>query len=234
MKRIYVWLTLICIVFGYCVTRYVQKGIVHILPSTTIFFFDKQWSQQLCSSVQTFVNQRYGHCQDPALVINDMLQRFPEVKSVSMELCDADKICFHVQSNQPICIVNDQVLYADGSISSVDSLDAQKVDSLLVIGSKTEWKSDARLLLYFALLVPISMYKFFDFEWVSDSCIILHKKEIPNFGIITWYKYFPSELYASKIIELYQLLYKPKKKKNNNKILFDVRFEKQLIVRTGG
>jgi hypothetical protein len=206
-----------------------NQGVAHVLPEKTVFFIDPELSESFQKTLSKSLENSYQKGKDPDAVIAQASQKFPEIASMKVQICQSDKICFYVDVSAPVFLLNCAwIVCKNGSKIDRDHFDEQKIKYLVSVScSKT---SDIARLIEFVQRLPDIFKTDFSIQCNTEHEIILIPKGHQAWVIMTSLQIIPAvnDLAACQKIDAKL----PKKLKIKKKCtVYDIRFHNQIIVR---
>ena len=180
------------------------------------------------------IQQLHKTSKDPHIVIEKIVQDFPEIKDMQAEICSADKICFNAQAVQPIFLLNNDLVVSDTYTTfKKESLDANTLAVLPKIDSQKH--EQYKKMVNFIQQLPQEVLKNYEISWVDKDQIFFKKYQRDNMVFLVSDSLVPSLETFQNCSDLYdQFLKKSLKRNNKTMVQYDIRFKDQVIVKSGG
>lgn len=229
MKKAYVLIIFCMIVVGLWMWKKSKTSITVVLPEKSVFFIDQDLSSDFKKNIENSIQAAYSLSKNPQEVMDQATAQFPEISSMKVQICQSDKICFYVDAADPIFLLNDEfVVCGNGTKSLKDHFSLEIVQNLVPVSSKNDLELSA--IINFVVALPEKFKQEFLIEWVDQDNIILHPKDDKDCILQVSAQAVPSlsDLQScQKIAQAASTKSKIKKKR----MVYDVRFKNQIIVR---
>lgn len=223
---VYILVAILC-ASGFFLVKKRTPSIQQILPEQCVFLMDEGLSKSFQDNVSSTITAAYGQSKDPQAVISKISQQYPEISSMKVHLCKTDKICFLLDGQKPLFLLNGQSVVCDN-----DAVIPKDHFSSGIVGDLTRVTADdnqnvSSMVRFFEKL-PAAIKTNFETNWVSDSEIVLREKNKQGESFLVAVHQVPQE----KDIELCRSIQDPAAFKNKKKsIAYDLRFNNQIVVR---
>jgi len=223
---VYILVAILCVI-GFFLVKKRTPGIQQILPEQCVFLMDEGLSKSFQTNISSTITAAYGASKDPQAVIAKVSQQYPEISSMKVHLCKTDKICFLLDGQKPMFLLNGQSVVCDNdAVIEKDHFSSDIVDGLTRVTADGE-QNIPGMVRFFEKL-PAAIKANFETNWLSDSEIVLHEKNKQGESFLVAVTQVPQE----KDIELCRSIQDPVASKNKKKsITYDLRFNNQIIVR---
>lgn len=197
-----------------------------VLPEKSVFFIDQDLSNSFKKNIEESIQKSYENSKNPQDVMNFATEKFPEISSMKIQICQADKICFYVDVLEPVFLLNNQFVVCDhGTLVEKDHFVCNVVQSLVQISCKKN--ENFQDMVHFVRSLPNTFKQEFLIEWNSDSNILLLPQnnkdcvlQCSKGNVLN-----VQDLITCRSIQANQKL------KNKKRVVYDVRFKNQIIVR---
>ncbi|HSW76148.1 MAG TPA: hypothetical protein VLG50_03845 [Candidatus Saccharimonadales bacterium] len=223
---VYILVAILCLI-GFFLTKKRTTSIQQILPEKCVFLIDEGLSKSFQDTISSTITAEYGASKDPATVIARINDQYPEISSMKVHLCKTDKICFLLDGQKPLFLLNKEFVVCDNDATvPKNHFNQEIVDSLPTVTSQGE-QNVSSMVRFFEKL-PSDISKNFETTWLNDCEIVLQEKNKKDELFLVAVSYIPHE----KDIELCRLIQDPKMSKSKKRsITYDLRFNNQIIVR---
>lgn len=188
---------------------------------------DEGLSESFQDNVTSSICSQYATTKDPQGVISKISEQFPEVSTMKVHLCQTDKICFSLELQKPLFLLNDKfvVCDSDGMIPK-DHFNFDVVTNLPRLNCSCD--PNASAMRQFFEKLQESIQKDFEINWISGTEIILKEKNKPSVTFVCSEQHVPNQKDIEHCKSIYESLPVKNKKKNMS---YDLRFKNQIIVR---
>ena len=213
---------------GFWGWKHTKTAITAVLPEKCVFFMDEDLSSSFQNDLTSIISQEYAEKKNPQELMDQMSQQFKEIRSMQVQICQTDKICFYVDAAKPIFLLNNAYIVCDNQTQVArDHFTEQTAEGLIKINCSNDY--DVATMLHFVSRLPNSFGQLFTIEWISNFDIILHPIQATGYvlRVSSETTVEPQDLAACQSI--YDGLPKKLKAKKNRKI-YDIRFKNQIIV----
>lgn len=260
MKKAYVLIIFCMVVVGLWMWKKSKTSMTVVFPEKSVFFIDQDLSSDFKKNIENSIQSAYSLSKNPQEVIDQATAQFPEISSMKVQICQSDKICFYVDACDPVFLLNHEfVVCGNGTKSLKDNFSLDIVQSLVQVscskglrfpasnGNDIDKNNDQELqgfgfpigvgndncvnaIIDFVVALPEKFKQEFLIEWVDQDNITLQPKDGKNCILHVSAQAVPSlsDLQAcQKIAQEAQTKSKTKKKR----MVYDVRFKNQIIVR---
>jgi hypothetical protein len=220
-----------------------KASLATIAPAQCVFQVDEHWSPGFQASIIASIKNSYETSKNPDLVITKTTTDYPAVESIQAQICSADKICFYIESIQPVFMLNNShVVGVGGVVSSKDEFCEQVQQELPKVFAHINLKnieSNAQQLSdmvhFIEQLSPVITQEH-DVDWRNGDDVILQPHLLSNMHCVTRMGKIPlvEDVASCHKLHQLQLASKSKKKSKQSIMEYDIRFKNQIIVRSGG
>ena len=146
---------------------------------------------------------------------------------MKVHLCQTDKICFSLELQKPLFLLNDKFVACDSDvIIPKDHFSSEIVAKLPLLSCSCE--PNVLGMRQFFEKLPESIQQGFGINWICDTEIILKEKGKSNLTLICSMQHVPSQKDIEHCKSICESLPVKSKKKN---VSYDLRFKNQIIVR---
>ncbi|MEI7670023.1 MAG: hypothetical protein WCJ33_08065 [Pseudomonadota bacterium] len=223
---VYILVAILCVI-GFFSIKKRTPNIQQILPEQCVFLMDQGLSKSFQDNVSSTITVEYGASKDPQAVIAKISEQYPEISSMKVHLCKTDKICFLLDGQKPLFLLNDESVVCDNEAVIPKDHFSFDIVSDLTKAVSDEKQSVSSMVRFFEKL-PSSLQKKIETTWLSDTEIILQEKNKKGETFLVAAYQVPQE----KDIELCRSIQDIATGKNKKKsITYDLRFNNQIIVR---
>lgn len=233
MKNIKYLLILVMIGVGiWLVYKKIDQRLPVMLPNSCLFSLDMGWSESFQEKLSEYIQQLYTSSKNPDHVIQTALHEFPDISAIDVQICNSDKICFHVQAWQPVFLLNNtSVVCHNQALILRNHINESMLNDLMVVTSCMV--DDLADMTCFVQALPKEIYKNYCVDWKNKDEIFLHKKSSRDQLYLVSTQRLPSIELLEHCDKIYEI--RPKlSKKNKKETIFDIRFKNQILVRSGG
>ena len=204
-----------------------NKNIQHILPDQCIFSVTDGLARESEENITNYIAGQYSQSKNPQSVISSVNQKFPEVRDMKVYLCKTDKICFSVELQQPIFLLNEQDVVCDNDvILSKEHFQNEVVAQLPRV--YCDHKISIGVARAFFEKLPKEIQKSFAILWGDENDIALYEHENKKIQFLVTKDSVPTVVDINHCKEIGSTLGSKYKKKS---ITYDLRFKNQIIVR---
>ncbi len=206
-----------------------KKNVITILPEKTVFFIDDSLSSNLKKDLMSSIESLYLNLKNPEAVIKETNDKFTEIASMTVQICQSDKICFYLDAAPAVFLLNDQfVICENGASVPKDHFTLQAIKLLIRVSSQNS--IDVSLMIQFIKKLPHVFITDFSILYEDINNILLISNNDNNFILQVTIddQVTEQDLNSCKSIGL-QLPKKMKAKKKQ--VVYDLRFKNQIIVR---
>lgn len=200
-----------------------------VLPEKSAFFIDQDLSSDFKKNIENSIQAAYSLSKNPQEVMDQATAQFSEIASMKVQICQSDKICFYVDACDPVFLLNNEfVVCGNGTKTVKNNFSLAIVQALVQVSCEHE--NNLKLMIDFVTALPEKFKQEFLIEWVDQDNITLQPKDGKNCILHVSAQAVPSlsDLQAcQKIAQASQTKSKTKKKR----MVYDVRFKNQIIVR---
>lgn len=229
---------LLIVVFVIIVVVYKRSKscLVTIAPQQCVFYVYENWSTQFQESIISATKQFYTSTRDADVVIEKVIQDFPEIGSIQAQVCSSDKICFFIEGINPVFLFNNKyVVNGNGMLSAQNSFLDSVQDELPKVFSDNN--NDVAKMVFFVQQIPPAVTQSHDITWISNHEVIMQPRDRNDVCCITTNKNIPQWDDMQRCYALHDAHKQtmPRKKSKQSVVMeYDLRFKNQIIVRTRG
>lgn len=244
MKKAFM-LAIFCIaIVGFWLYKKPKTNFAAVLPNVSEFFIDHDFSKNFSTDIQSSIQDAYRLSKNPQEVIDQITKSFNEIACMKVQICQSDKICFYVDASDPVFLLNQEfVVCQNGAKVCKDHFSSKIIQSLVQVSSSKD--SDAKefgspidvgnnnclqQIIDFVTALPEKFRQEFLIVWLDKNDIVLQPKNDKDCILQVSVDMIPSlqDLQdCQKIVQTLALKTKNKKKR----MVCDVRFKNQIIVR---
>jgi len=227
VKIVRYFVIILIVLVGFLVIKKTKTNMRQILPERCVFLVDDGLSKSFQDNVTSLISMQYAESKNPQEVIAKISQQFPEVSSMKVHLCQTDKICFSLELQKPLFLLNDLFVVCDSDVMiPKEHFSLEVVRELPLMTCQGE-PLISSMVLFFEKL-PQKIQQNFLVRWASPTEIILQEKGNKSIAFLVAAESALNE----KDIEQSKLIYESLPVKNKKKfVTFDVRFKNQIVVR---
>jgi hypothetical protein len=227
MKKAFVLAMFCIILFGLWGWKKSKTSMTVVLPEKSVFFIDQDLSSSFKNSIENSIQKAYEQSKNPQEVMDQATAKFPEISSMKVQICQSDKICFYVDAAEPIFLLNNDLVVCDNATSiALDHFSPNVVQKLVsIVCHKVH---DLQTMINFVTTLPDTFKQEFLIEWSSDTDILLQPKNGKN-CILQCSADSPPSL--QDLISCQLICEARKSKTKKKRVVYDVRFKNQIIVR---
>lgn len=229
MKKAFAFGMICIVLLGFWVWKQSKPGMIVVLPEKSVFFIDQNLSTIFRNSIENSIQKAYQVSRNSHEVMDQATAKFPEISSMKVQICQSDKICFYVNAAEPIFLLNHEFVVCDKGTKVVSSHFSDDVIKNLVqvIGTKSE---NLQMMVDFVIALPEKFKQEFVLEWGSETDILLLPKDGKNCILQCNTESVPS-LRDLTLCQSIGQAATNKSKTNKKRVMYDVRFKNQIIVR---
>lgn len=206
-----------------------KSNMTVVLPEKTVFFIDQDLSKTFTNNLKSSISQFYAVSKNPAKVMEQATGQFLEISSMKVQICQSDKICFYIDAQAPVLLLNGEFVVCENGISVPKDHFASDVLQGLVTVARL-YDGDLLAMVKFVQVLPQRFKEHFSIEWRADSDIVLQPKDSNGLVLQVGTQAIPvlQDLISCELIGA-GLSKKLKSKKK--RMVYDLRFKNQIIVR---
>lgn len=228
-------LIIVCLALTFFVWKKYKTPLPTIQPKQCMFQLDEAWSPLFQTSIIQMISTAYAQHHNPAIALEQMLQKFPEINTAHTQICNADQICFYAQGHQAISVVNDQtVITSNGACTNKDYFNEYLVKDLAKISSSTDIQPSQ--MVTFLKTIPHAIALDHDIVWDNQYHIQLQPHDVNDMVYITTMDTPLTSQHLDVCKKIHHQIPAQSIRKRKQKIVkeYDVRFKNQIIVRLRG
>lgn len=232
MNKLFCIGTICAVVLGFWGWKQAKTSITAVLPEKCVFFMDKELSPSFQNNLTSIISAHYADKKNPQELMDQMAAQFKEIRSMQVQICQTDKICFYVDAAKPMFLLNNSLVVCDNQIQVArEHFTSEATEDLVQLHCSTD--CDIATMLQFVERLPDSFKKKFTIEWVSNFDIVLHPIDTVGYVLRVSYDSVFGEQDLAACQSIHDGL--PKKSKNKkSRMTYDIRFKNQIIVTQGG
>ncbi len=229
MKKAFALAIFCIVVVGLVVWKKPKTNMNVVLPEKSVFFIDQGFSSEFKNNVQELMQSVYAHSKNPQDVMNQATKNFPEIGSMKVQICQSDKICFYVDASDPIFLLNNEfVVCGNSTCVFKDHFSSDIVEKLVQVSSKNH--VDLSVIIDFIMALPEKIKQEFSVEWLHSYDIILHPKNSNDCRLQVSTDMVPTLQDLGSCQNIVQSAV-AKSKSKKKRMMCDIRFKNQIIVR---
>ncbi len=227
-KLFLVMVVLVIALFLWKVAKH-KKSVITILPEKTVFFIDDDLSNIFKKDLIRVIELLYSDLKNPEAVIQETNNQFREIASMSVQICQSDKICFYLDAAPALFLLNDNLVVCENGASvTKNHFKSEILQNLIPVISQNF--IDIPLMIQFVKNLPNLFKTEFYIFYEDVNNLLLIPRNDKNFalqftidGQVT-----EQDLRSCRSIDLgLSKKFKAKKKQ----VVYDLRFKNQIIVR---
>lgn len=229
MKKAFV-LAIFCIaIVGFWMWKKSKTSMTVVLPEKSVFFIDQDFSTEFKKNIENSIASAYSLSKNPQKVIDQATAEFHEISSMKVQICQSDKICFYVDASDPIFLLNNEfVVCGNGVKTFKDNFSPEIVQSLIQVICKNE--NNLKKIITFVTALPEKFKQEFLIEWLDQDNILLQPKDGKDCVLQVNADAVPSLSDLESCQKIAQMT-AAKSKTKKKRMVYDVRFKNQIIVR---
>ena len=226
---------LVCISYaGLYLVQFSKAEEKILYPSACRSMVDDIFSEKTRQDISLFVHKTYDSKNSMQSFLESVQSHFPVVQSISVSLDNADSMNIVIRGHRPYLLINedaattlDGVMFSRKSFSEASLQGLRHVDcSHQVISDRLEASA-----LTFLKKIPEHMFHDYSIRWEScDAIWFDHKEKQRSVLVASDWNVNSDDLYSCEKIQENSVESK-KKKKQKTRLVCDLRFKGQVVVR---
>ena len=206
-----------------------KNSAIIMLPEKTVFFIDDGLSNIFKKDLIRVIDLLYSDLKNPEAVIKETNNQFAEIASMTVQICQSDKICFYLDAAPAVFLLNDNLVVCEnGATVAKNHFKSEILQTLIPVVS--QHCINIPLMIQFIKKLPNLFKAEFCIFYEDVNNVLLISKNDKSFALQLT---LDEQVTEKDLVDCQAIgLQLPKKMKAKKKqVVYDLRFKNQIIVR---